>query len=439
MRHFTIKAIIGALALAALPAASASAQEPGGSKWYFGLGGGYHSTHMRFSDIDEDVFPDNKNMGSGVFSVFVQGEFGREGNFAVRPQLSFLTRGGKLTGIYSNTLDYELEGIDDIYYRLRSRYIDIRVPLIYQFGKQSSTVRPYLFVAPVLGFATAGNIMLIEEDADGTVGGYKTDISDANMASTYFAGQVGAGVKFAIPVAGDRCWLGIEASYEFGLTDTYGSKEKDSQANDLAQLFNRNYKIDGSRKFGGFEVQAVLSVPFSIFSKKGQPAPEPALTDQEAVMLEHEGQPVVAAPAPEPQPAEKPCYTLDEIIDLMAKNESIEGKTICAVDAITFDFSKSTIKPESYAYLDKLATTLIRSNRRIEVKGHTDNVGSEDFNMNLSRERAEAVVQYLVKKGVDRNKLTYSYYGMSRPLTTNDTEEGRAMNRRVEFTILNNF
>lgn len=427
MRHFTIKAIIGALALAALPAASASAQEPGGSKWYFGLGGGYHSTHMRFSDIDEDVFPDNKNMGSGVFSLFVQGEFGREGNFAVRPQLSFLTRGGKLTGIYSNTLDYELEGIDDIYYRLRSRYIDIRVPLIYQFGKQSSTVRPYLFVAPVLGFATAGNIMLIEEDADGTVGGYKTDISDANMASTYFAGQVGAGVKFAIPVAGDRCWLGIEASYEFGLTDTYGSKEKDGQANDLAQLFNRNYKIDGSRKFGGFEVQAVLSVPFSIFSKKGQPAPEPA------------PQPVVAAPEPAPQPAEKPCYTLDEIIDLMAKNESIEGKTICAVDAITFDFSKSTIKPESYAYLDKLATTLIRSNRRIEVKGHTDNVGSEDFNMNLSRERAEAVVQYLVKKGVDRNKLTYSYYGMSRPLTTNDTEEGRAMNRRVEFTILNNF
>ena len=121
------------------------------------------------------------------------------------------------------------------------------------------------------------------------------------------------------------------------------------------------------------------------------------------------------------------------------ESESIEGKTICAVDAITFDFSKSTIKPESYEYLDKLATTLIRSNRRIEVKGHTDNVGSEDFNMNLSRERAEAVVEYLVKKGVNRNKLTYSYYGMTRPLTTNDTEEGRAMNRRVEFTILNSF
>ena len=57
--------------------------------------------------------------------------------------------------------------------------------------------------------------------------------------------------------------------------------------------------------------------------------------------------------------------------------------------------------------------------------------------MNLSRERAEAVVEYLVKKGVSRNKLTYSYYGKTKPLTSNDTEEGRAMNRRVEFTILN--
>lgn len=169
----------------------------------------------------------------------------------------------------------------------------------------------------------------------------------------------------------------------------------------------------------------MLAVPFSIFSGKGQPAPEP------------EPEPVVAAP--EPEPADKPCYTLDEIIDLMAKNESIEGKTICAVDAITFDFAKSTIRPESHEYLDKLATTLIRSNRRIEVKGHTDNVGSAEFNMDLSRQRAEAVVDYLVKKGVDRNKLTYSFYGMSRPLSTNDTDEGRAMNRRVEFTILNNF
>ena len=423
-----MKASIFALALAALPAAQAAAQDAPASKWYFGLGGAYRSSHMSFSDIDEDLFPENNNRGSGVFSVFALGEFGRNGNFAIRPQVSFLTRGGKLTDIGNVDGAYEEAGISDIYYSLRSRYVDIRVPLIYQFGKSTSKVRPYAFVAPVLGFATAGDIKLIAEGDDGSVAGYKTDLSDANMASTYFAGQVGLGVKFAIPVASDQVWLGVEASYEFGFTDTYGSKEKDSEANDLANLYDHDYRLEGTRKLSGFEIGATLAVPFSIFKKKAEPKPEPA------------PQPVVVEqPAPAPQPAEKPCYTLEEIIDLMAKNESIEGKTICAVDAITFDFSKSTIKPESFDYLDKLATTLKRSNRRIEVKGHTDNVGSEEFNMNLSRQRAEAVVEYLVQKGVDRNKLTYSFYGMSRPLSTNDTEEGRAMNRRVEFTILNNF
>ena len=151
MKMSFFKHAIAAAALAALPVASISAQETGGSKWYFGLGGGYHSTHMGFSDINEDVFPENKNMGSGVFSVFAMGEFGREGNFALRPQLSFLTRGGKLTEINSKTLDYAEEGIDDIYYRLRSRYIDIRVPVIYQFGKQSSVIGRIFFVPPRRG------------------------------------------------------------------------------------------------------------------------------------------------------------------------------------------------------------------------------------------------------------------------------------------------
>ena len=424
MNKVFTKSIIAAAALVLASSNVAYAQDAAnsGSDWYFGVGGGYRLTHMGFSDINEDLFPENEWGGSGVYSFFVQGEFGRERNFAVRPQLSFLDRGGKLTGIGR---DLWTDDMNDVWYKLNAHYIDIRVPLIYNFGKAEAAVRPYIYVAPVLGFVTGGEIEMLSEYEDCSVEGYRMDLSDANMSSTYFAAQLGVGVKFRIPVASDYCYLGVEAAYEYGFTDTYGGKEKDGDANDVAQLFNANYAISGSRKFQGIEFQATLSVPFSIFKQKAAPAP----------------QPVVAAPAPQPEPVveEKPCYTLDEIIELMAKNESIEGKTICAVDAINFDFSKSTIKSESYEYLDKLAATLIRSNRRIEVKGHTDNVGSEEFNMNLSRERAEAVVDYLVSKGVDRNKLTYSYYGMSRPLSDNDTEEGRAMNRRVEFTILNNF
>lgn len=400
------------------------------SKWYFGLGGGYRFSFMNYSDIDESVFPENKALGSGIFSVFVQGEFGQNNNFAIRPQISFLNRGGKLTEIYNSGDYYETEEIEDVNYVLKAHYIDLRIPLIYQFGKTSSKIRPYVYLAPVLGFTTGGSIEFVQENEDGSFAGYKTDISDANMSSTYFAGQVGLGVKFAIPVYDNTCYFGIEANYEYGFTDTYASKEKDGEANDVAQLFTSNYKIDGTRKFSGVEIQATISIPFSIFSKKVKKAEEPVTYIPVEVPTETYVEPVVE---------QKPCYTLEEINDLMLSNKSVEGLTICAVDAITFDFSQSTIKPESYQYLDQLANTLIRTNRRIEVKGHTDNVGSEEFNLNLSRERAESVIEYLVKKGVNRNKLTYSYYGMSKPLTSNDTEEGRATNRRVEFTILNNF
>ena len=95
-----------------------------------------------------------------------------------------------------------------------------------------------------------------------------------------------------------------------------------------------------------------------------------------------------------------------------------------------------SIKAESFAYLDKLAETLKRINTRIKVKGHTDNIGTDEVNMNLSKERAQAVMNYLLGKGVSRSKLSYDYYGSSLPLTTNETEEGRAMNRRVEIEIL---
>lgn len=401
-------------------------QQPEGSRWYWGIAGGLHSSRMSFSDINESYFPTNKNLNGGIFSVFVQGEFGKQRQFAIRPQLSFLNRGGKLTEIDKDNYEIYADGTTDIYYKLKAHYLDVRIPLIYNFGKASSKVRPYVFVAPVLGIATGGNITLQKEYENSYYEGYNLEASEANLAKAYFSGQVGAGLKFAVPVASKHVYLGLEASYQMGITDTYGSKEKDGEANDIAQIFNNNYKIRGTRKLSGFELQAVLSVPFDIFKRKAKeaPAPQPIVIEQ---------------PIEEPKAEEKPCYTLDEIITLMANNENVEGKTICAIDAIGFDFGKSTIKKESYGYLDKLAQTLIRMNKRIEVRGHTDNVGSDDFNMQLSRERAEAVVSYLVSKGVDRNKLTYTYYGKTRPLSNNDTEEGRAMNRRVEFNILNNY
>lgn len=104
---------------------------------------------------------------------------------------------------------------------------------------------------------------------------------------------------------------------------------------------------------------------------------------------------------------------------------------------VFFDFDKATMKSESYVDLDRAADWL-RANpdMRVEVAGHTDNVGARDYNRKLSQDRAEAVVQYLVGKGIPSSRLRAAGYGMDQPIVGNDTEEGRAQNRRVEFRVV---
>lgn len=127
---------------------------------------------------------------------------------------------------------------------------------------------------------------------------------------------------------------------------------------------------------------------------------------------------------------------LETISKMISKGEDISGKTITAVNSINFDFGSDKIKTESYTYLDNLLKVLKQTGAKINVKGHTDNVGTEAANLKLSRDRAKAVVNYLVKHGIDKNIITYEGFGSERPLSSNDTEEGRALNRRVEFELL---
>ena len=72
----------------------------------------------------------------------------------------------------------------------------------------------------------------------------------------------------------------------------------------------------------------------------------------------------------------------------------------------------------------------------IEIAGHTDSKGSDDYNLNLSQGRSQSVVDYLASQGIDKTRLQAHGYGETKPIDTNDTDEGRANNRRVEFTIL---
>ncbi len=104
---------------------------------------------------------------------------------------------------------------------------------------------------------------------------------------------------------------------------------------------------------------------------------------------------------------------------------------------VFFDTDKYELKPESEVELLKLISFLQNNPKiKIEIGGHTDNIGSEEYNLNLSETRAKAVYEFLIKNGIEKSRLTFQAYGFSKPIDNNETPEGRANNRRTEFKVL---
>jgi OOP family OmpA-OmpF porin len=102
--------------------------------------------------------------------------------------------------------------------------------------------------------------------------------------------------------------------------------------------------------------------------------------------------------------------------------------------AITFDTGKATIKDESMPIIEQMVELMQTSpDLKVEIQGHTDNVGTPEANMKLSQERADAVKKALVERGIAADRMSAVGYGDTKPVADNSTEEGRAQNRRVEL------
>jgi OOP family OmpA-OmpF porin len=131
--------------------------------------------------------------------------------------------------------------------------------------------------------------------------------------------------------------------------------------------------------------------------------------------------------------------TIDMSISRTIYLKKLEVGLSVRLNNIFFDFDKTTLRPESYPELDKVAELLEQnSGLFIEIGGHTDDKGSDDYNERLSQGRAEAVREYLLGKWIEPARVTAKGYGESKPEVPNDSEENQQINRRVEFTILQN-
>ena len=121
--------------------------------------------------------------------------------------------------------------------------------------------------------------------------------------------------------------------------------------------------------------------------------------------------------------------------DVALKNVTVGSKII--LKNIFFDYGKSTIRPESTNELERL-TKLLNDvpSLKIEISGYTDSKGSAEFNQKLSENRAKAILDYLIKVSIAADRLTSIGYGKEQPIASNDTDDGRQMNRRTEFKVL---
>ena len=117
----------------------------------------------------------------------------------------------------------------------------------------------------------------------------------------------------------------------------------------------------------------------------------------------------------------------------------IDVGSVVRLNNVFFDFDKWDLRPESFVELDRVVKLLSENPAiEIEMSAHTDSKGSDDYNFKLSDNRAKSVKEYILSKGIAASRITSQGYGETKPVATNDTDDGRQLNRRVEFKILKN-
>ena len=168
---------------------------------------------------------------------------------------------------------------------------------------------------------------------------------------------------------------------------------------------------------------AALLRDLAAYSSCGSSTTASALADASGLAAFTRGVMLGAAPAPAPAPAPKAAPAIDPC------------ERTLRLRGVEFEFDKARLRPESTTVLD-IAAEQLRScpNVKVMVVGHTDSIGSEAYNKGLSMRRAQAVADHLVGKGISRSNLSVDGRGESQPIASNDTKQGRALNRRVELS-----
>jgi OOP family OmpA-OmpF porin len=251
----------------------------------------------------------------------------------------------------------------------------------------------------------------------------------------YHVGQRNVRPYFALGIGRQKHRSVLHEGYATSLSAGIGlqgqfSKHWSGRIQALYRLDNDSNSLATQDKFSDLYVSIGLNFDFG---GKAAPPPPP---------------PPEPEPAPPPPPPPNPDLDGDGVLNERDKCpntrpgavvdlDGCEVEAVIELEGVHFDFDKATLRPDAIVILNEAAALLQKHERVVvEVAGHTDSKGSEEYNLGLSDRRATAVKDYLTSKGVKASRLSARGYGESRPVASNDTEAGRAENRRVELIIL---
>ena len=380
----------------------------------------------------------------GMLGLFGHFQLGNS-NLSLRPEVTLIGR--------ADSLQWK-----DVQYRMKAHYIDFRLPLTYNFRFDGSHVSPYLMVVPEFGMAYGGKIGY---HADDFPKGVTAKVTKADINQFDAGVMFGAGVDFLVETKSIPLLLSVEAGYNMGLLNTFAQREikdnPDIAEADRSIIANHFFGAElwqKERKNRGIEVALRIALPLDgSWEQERKPLAKAVDTTRKApdtvyIMVKdttpkvpdtvYIGQPAVNTDDDEgPSYVRKDCYSFSEMYAFITLGIDISDKRICLFN-INFDFNSYKLRPESKQPLYDVAMMMkAYPEMRIKVYGHTDSLGTENYNNVLSLQRANAVIKYLKSQGIDSSRMEPEGLGKKYPIDSNQTPQGRFKNRRVEIEVMN--
>ncbi|MBQ5974329.1 MAG: OmpA family protein [Bacteroidales bacterium] len=408
-----------------------------------GIRGGLNLSDMIYSQKLVDRYK-HYWQPQGMLGLFGHFHLGNS-NLSLRPEVTLIGR--------ADSLQWK-----DVEYRMKAHYVDFRLPLTYNFRIDGSHVSPYLMVVPEFGMAYGGKIGY---HADDFPNGVTAKVTKADINRFDAGVMFGAGIDFLVETKSIPLLLSVEAGYNMGLLNTFAQREikdnPDIAEADRSIIANRFFGAElwqKERKNRGVEVALRIALPLDgSWKQERKPLAKAVDTTRKApdtvfiVVVDttpkvpdtvYIGQPAVKENDGEgPSYVHKDCYSFSEMYAFITLGIDISDKRICLFN-INFDFDSYRLRPESKQPLYDVAMMMkAYPEMLIKVYGHTDSLGTENYNNVLSLQRANAVIKYLKSQGIDGSRMEPEGCGKKYPIDTNQTPQGRFRNRRVEIEVMN--